>query len=211
MTDYLALFPLPIVVFPSEKLNLHIFEPRYRQLIHDCKESGITFGITPYLEGSLQILGTEVELLQISHTYPDGQMDIKCQGLGTFFNVKYLQNYKDRLYSGAEINRLITDLVGNEKLNHRIVKLMERLYQNMGIHREIPDPMISGFSFRVGHHIGLNKQQEFELLSGVTEQIRQEYIIRHLENFIPKAEEIATLRERIQMNGHFKNIDPPVV
>ena len=49
--DKIALFPLSLVVFPGEELRLHIFEPRYKQLIHDCTTDNITFGIPPYFEG----------------------------------------------------------------------------------------------------------------------------------------------------------------
>ena len=45
MARMLPLFPLQIVVFPGEDLNLHIFEPRYKELIGECKDKGIHFGI----------------------------------------------------------------------------------------------------------------------------------------------------------------------
>ncbi|MFN9379919.1 MAG: LON peptidase substrate-binding domain-containing protein, partial [Bacteroidota bacterium] len=47
----LPLFPLQLVVFPNEKVNLHIFEPRYKKLIRHCEENSENFGIIPYIKG----------------------------------------------------------------------------------------------------------------------------------------------------------------
>jgi ATP-dependent Lon protease len=57
MPRLLPLFPLNLVVFPHEKLNLHIFEPRYRQLVRDCLEQNLTFGIPPFLDNYPQRAG----------------------------------------------------------------------------------------------------------------------------------------------------------
>ena len=56
----LPLFPLDMVVFPRQQVLLHIFEPRYRELIGDCETDGITFGISPFLADGLANFGTEV-------------------------------------------------------------------------------------------------------------------------------------------------------
>ncbi len=57
------LFPLNIVVFPGEELNLHIFEPRYRALIRDAEREGFSFGIPSYVHQKLGY-GTEVSLVR---------------------------------------------------------------------------------------------------------------------------------------------------
>ena len=82
--DKIALFPLSLVVFPGEELRLHIFEPRYKQLIHDCTTENITFGIPPYFEGKDLRYGTELEVTEIVKKYDDGKMDIKAKGIGWF-------------------------------------------------------------------------------------------------------------------------------
>ncbi|MEL7221839.1 MAG: LON peptidase substrate-binding domain-containing protein, partial [Bacteroidota bacterium] len=69
MYRQLALFPLQIIAFPGEAVNLHIFEPRYRQLITDCVEEGITFGIPSFVNGKVNEFGTEVKLIKIEKTH----------------------------------------------------------------------------------------------------------------------------------------------
>ena len=58
----LPLFPLSLIVFPNEPLNLHVFEPRYRQLVLDCIEDKQTFGIPPFLNEELQDYGANVTI-----------------------------------------------------------------------------------------------------------------------------------------------------
>ena len=57
MTDFLPLFPLKLVAFPGEELNLHIFEPRYKQLIREFEQNGTTFGIPTFLDNKVLDFG----------------------------------------------------------------------------------------------------------------------------------------------------------
>ena len=69
MTNFIPIFPLSIVVFPGEQLNLHIFEPRYKQLIRECAEQQKPFGIPSVIENNVQELGTLVEIKEIRKVY----------------------------------------------------------------------------------------------------------------------------------------------
>ena len=71
----LPLFPLNIVAFPGETLNLHIFEPRYKELITDCIKSDYVFGIPSFVKNKIEV-GTTAKILKIEKTYEDGRMDI---------------------------------------------------------------------------------------------------------------------------------------
>ena len=60
----LPIFPLRMVVFPKEKVNLHVFEPRYKQLIKECHQKGITFCIPFYNKN--RMMPTVVEVVGVS-------------------------------------------------------------------------------------------------------------------------------------------------
>ena len=75
MIDFLPLFPLKLVAFPGERLNLHIFEPRYKQLIRECSENQITFGIPAFIDNKIVNIGTEIKLEKIENTYENGELD----------------------------------------------------------------------------------------------------------------------------------------
>jgi Lon protease-like protein len=65
MTNFIPIFPLNIVVFPGEKLNMHIFEARYKQLINDCVEQKKSFGIVSATDGKLRNFGTLINVEEI--------------------------------------------------------------------------------------------------------------------------------------------------
>ena len=79
MTNFIPIFPLGIVVYPDENLNLHIFEPRYKQLITECFSQKKQFGIPTMIESRLQDYGSLVTILEITKVHDDGEMDIKTQ------------------------------------------------------------------------------------------------------------------------------------
>ena len=80
MTNFIPIFPLELVVYPSEELNLHIFEPRYKQLISECHTNGRLFGIPAVIGNRMQDYGTLVRLKEITNVHENGEMDIKTEG-----------------------------------------------------------------------------------------------------------------------------------
>ena len=79
----LPLFPLQIVVFPGEEVPLHIFEPRYRQLVRDMNDAGEPFGIALLRRGAqaeeTHEIGCTVRIEQ-TEPFPDGRFNIMCRG-----------------------------------------------------------------------------------------------------------------------------------
>lgn len=210
MDNFLPLFPLQLVAFPGEDLNLHIFEPRYRQLIKECNETGMTFGIPAFIDSRVQECGTEIELVKIEKQYTDGKMDVRTKGVGTFIIEEFFSRAPNKLYSGATIKRVTNNHDGDIVISQKIITHIEALYNVMNINRTVPD--IATFStYDVAHHVGFNLNQEYDLLKIPNEQDRQMYMLQHLEQLVPMVQEMENLRKRIQMNGHFKDIIPPKV
>ena len=81
----IPIFPLQLIVFPGESLNLHIFEQKYRQLFADLKSGTITFfGIPPVVDHQMHAFGTRLILTDIVKNYPGGEMDVSTQGIDVF-------------------------------------------------------------------------------------------------------------------------------
>ena len=91
--DRIPLFPLNVVLFPGEELPLHIFEPRYKQLINECYQTKKPFGIPPFINGQVTEMGTLVQVLEISQVYEDGKMDIKTEGLKVFRILEVIKEF----------------------------------------------------------------------------------------------------------------------
>lgn len=207
----LPLFPLSIVVFPGEELKLHIFEPRYRQLVHDCIKENLTFGIPPYLEGKSLKYGTELRLTEILKTYPDGKLDIQAMGIGYFIIDDFFRIMHGKLYPGGNIQRMMWSGNADVVYSTRIVSLIEDLYTTMKINN-VKIPTAKDYrTFHLAHKIGLNLEQELQLLTITEEVDRQIFIIEHLEHLLPIVKDAENLRKRAELNGHFQNIIPPEV
>ncbi len=203
---YLPLFPLQSVFFPGEKIPLHIFETRYRQLIHDCKEEAMNFGIPVYLD-SLMSFGIEVQLQEIIQLYPGGEMDIICKAKSVFKLLSFENTMPLKPYAGGEVVFLENIKDGTNKQKEKIVSAIDDLYFVMGIPSiaNLPDNFDS---FTLAHKIGLSKAQEYELLQITKESERLNYIDQHLQQVTKVLKEVNRTKEVIQLNGHFKNFDP---
>lgn len=206
MTPPLALFPLQIVVFPNERLPLHIFEDRYKQLVEDCQRENKNFGIPPYLDNSMKY-GTEMQLMEIVKQYPNGAMDVMCKATKVFRIKDFYKRLPGKEYAGAEVE-YIENIADGELLQKELLfNLIGDLYKLLGV----PPPPFSIKninSFSLSHKIGLSMHQEYELLRTSSESKRLAYIIKHLEVAIPLVREINRTQQVIEMNGHFKNFDP---
>lgn len=209
MQKYLPLFPLNIVVFPGEKLNLHIFEPRYKQLIEDCLDNDNTFGIPTYLKKEVAGYGTEIRILGVEKKYETGEMDIRTEGLGIFKIIKFDRLAPGKLYAGGEVEEVENQEDGDIVMKVQIQEKLQELYAALGISnifQELPEDFKT---YDIGHHLGLNTEQEYTLLQCESEATRQEMILQHLEQVLPIVAETERLKERVKLNGHFKNLTPP--
>ncbi|MEM1321047.1 MAG: LON peptidase substrate-binding domain-containing protein [Bacteroidota bacterium] len=209
MTDFIPLFPLKMVVFPGEQLNLHIFEPRYKQLIREVEQNGTTFGIPAFIDNKIMSLGTEIELLDIVKRYDDGKLDIKTQGIGLFRIDTYYEEAAGKLYAGADIERVEHQGEGDPALSRRILRYLNELFALLKINKKVPKTEDRFDSFEIAHHVGFSLEQEYEFLCQSSELERQDYMVSHLEQMIPVVREMERLRKRVQLNGHFKNVIPP--
>ncbi|NDK55420.1 LON peptidase substrate-binding domain-containing protein [Pontibacter fetidus] len=209
MPDYLPLFPLNIVVYPGEKLNLHIFEPRYKQLVLDCIMSGKNFGIPTYIQNSVGQFGTEVEILGIEKKYDNGEMDIRSKGTRVFKVLKFDRTAPGRLYAAGEVEWVTYADDEDIVTKTRIRECMEKLYEALGLKSLSMDLKTDFKSFDIAHQLGLNLDQEYALLQMLHESDRQEAILQHLENILPIVLETEKLKERVKLNGHFKYLKPP--
>ncbi len=217
MTNFIPIFPLGIVIYPAETVNLHIFEPRYVQLINDCRVNGKSFGIPVTINNDLQEIGTLVAITEVVNEYPSGEMDIKIKGEKIFRKLEIIPSIPDKLYSGAIVT--YPDNIedeGNNKLMISLVNGIKELHRLLEIKKDFKKPDEELLSYDIAHHAGLSIDEEYELLGLFMEIQRQEYLKRHLQKVLPLLMQMEQLKEKIRLNGHFKNlssldlnIDPP--
>jgi len=99
----IPMFPLTLLPLPGELVPLHIFEPRYKQLLEDAETSDIGFGIFLNHLCNEKKLGSLMKLESVIKRFPEGEADIVVRCIDVFSVDKLLRNYKNKLYPGGEI------------------------------------------------------------------------------------------------------------
>jgi len=206
MTNFIPIFPLHIVAYPGECLNLHIFEERYKQLIAECVEFKKPFGIPSVLSNSMADLGTLMEVTEIVKTYDDGSLDIKTRGVKVFRVLEIVQNIPEKLYDGAIVSypEKNDTIIPHYSIN--LLEAMRELHKVMQVNKDFKKADEALSSYDIAHHAGLTLEEEYEVLSLFREDQRLEYIKRHITKLLPMAIAMEAMKERINLNGHFKQL-----
>lgn len=206
MIDRLPLFPLQTVVFPQEKLPLHIFEKKYLAMLEECEDTGMTFGIPAFIDNYMEY-GTEVQLSRIVRRHSSGAKDVICKGLRAFRIKEILPRGEKENYGGGIVEFLPNVSDGERIQREQLISLISELY----FHLELPPPKISAetiTSYSLVHKMGLSLQQEYTLLKLTSEKERLSFLINHLCISIPVVQEMNRTRSVIELNGHFKDFNP---
>lgn len=207
MINFIPIFPLSLVVYPGEELNLHIFEPRYKQLIEECAALQKPFGIPIVTNNKLNEMGTLVDITEITTKFENGEMDIKSKGLKVFRILEIIKEVPDKLYSGAIVNYPSNrEDAGKRELMQAIINSIRELHRVLNVTKDFKKPDEELNAYDIAHHAALSLEQEYELLGLMQEVQRQEYLKRHLAKVLPMLAEMETLKEKVKLNGHFRNL-----
>jgi len=108
-TAILPYFPLSVFLFPGEDIPLRIFEPRYKQLIDEARNLGITFAIPFVIEKEVQEFGCEVRLKNVVAEKEGGHMVIVVESVAVVEIISYNKQLEGKLYAGGNIRRIPCD------------------------------------------------------------------------------------------------------
>ncbi len=202
--ETLPIFPLGLVLYPEEELPLHIFEPRYRDLVSDCMQTDSPFGIVLYQEGSMSEIGCTAHIDNIVTAYDDGRKDILITGVD---RMHVLDVSKEKSYLTADIEILeddeqVIDINVRERVIAQHIKLLE-LAGRTPAPTTYQDRLF--LSFFIAHNSGLSVEQKQTVLEMEGEAGRLDFLAAHLEQFIPMVEEVEAIRVKVRSNGHFKD------
>ncbi len=206
MINFIPIFPLNIVVYPGEELNLHIFEERYKQLINECFVEKKPFGIPVVLKDKIAEIGTLVFVTEIVKKYEDGRIDIRTKGIKIFQILEVITSVPDKLYSGAIVNYPDNNETKNIKMMSRVVAGIRELHRLLKVNKDFNRNDEELVSYNLAHHAALSYEEEYELLGLLREDQRLEYLKRHLKKTLPIIAGAEKLKEKIKLNGHFKEL-----
>ncbi len=200
MDALIPLFPLDVVLFPGTPLPLHIFEPRYKEMIGECLTHNRTFGVIRAVEQGLAEVGCTAEIVTIVKEYPDGRLDLVSEGRKRF---ELLRVNQERSYLQGEI-LVIDDEPGAppQEDTSRAIQLHSELLAIAGAKQDLSaaDPLF--LSFYLAGSLPLDLDFKQKLLSLRSEAERLSLLISYLETIIPNLHRAATAREKAGGNGH---------
>ena len=151
-------------------------------------------------------VGTLVDIVEISKVYDTSEMDIKTRGQKVFRVLEIIDEVPDKLYSGAIVSYPANTGLGKKLLMSKVIFAIKDLHKLLKVKRPFHKNEDDLNSYDVAHHAGLTLKEEYEFLTLTNELQRQEYLKRHLAKVLPVVAEMELLKEKIKLNGHFKNI-----
>jgi Lon protease-like protein len=185
----LPIFPLDLVLLPGVPLPLHIFEPRYREMIAECLERKKPFGVVRASSDGVADIGCTAEIMSVTKKYDDGRMDILTRGVDRF-EVIHVNN--DRSFLQAEIS-VMQDEDEDEgepakptaQLATEAVRLHAEIAKLAGTEPSGPDEHAGNLSFLLAGSLPLDLDFKQNLLSTLSEARRLEAVIGYLEAVLP--------------------------
>ena len=203
----LGLFPLPIVLVPTERIPLHIFEPRYRELIAECIEHGEEFGLVLATgDGAVHKIGTRAAVAQVLEVLDDDAMNIVVEGGERFRLVD--------LTSGRSFTTGIVETVEDEDEPpleadvERATEVFRQLAEAADSDVDLPDPRSPLYDFELTARVDFAVSSKQELLAMTSPRARMKTLIELLETALEAVQLEAVLRERASRNGKVSPLDP---
>lgn len=192
MNSLLPIFPLELVLLPGTPLPLHIFEPRYKEMIAECLEQKKPFGVVRASSEGVADIGCTAEIMSVTKTYDDGRMDILTRGVDRF---EVIEVNEDRSFLQAEISvvedepeRPAPDMVT------QAVRLHAEIAKLAGTELSGPDEQAANLSFLLAGSLPLDLDFKQSLLATPSEAKRLEAVVGYLEAILPGLRRAAKAR-----------------
>ncbi len=190
----IPLFPLNIVLFPGMVLPLHIFEPRYRQMIADCQRQELEFGVvlvqaeSTFMREEPHAIGTMAEIRDLDRL-EDGRLNIIAMGTHRF---RILSQHRKKPYlSGLvefyeDISEPLEDLLFVNRQARSLfadyIDLLLKAANEKDVKAELPsDP--EALSYFIAYFLDLEReqQQHFLELTSTLQRLKEEIVILRRE------------------------------
>jgi Lon protease-like protein len=198
MTE-LGLFPLGVVLLPTEQLPLHIFEDRYKELIGECLADDGEFGLVYADDDGLRDLGTRARVVEVLTRFEDGRLNILVEG-GERFRLTELtdgRSFNTGLVTGIED---VHDPAEGAAVDEAL-RLFGALREVTGSAVEAPDRGDAQLSFAMAAKVELPVDEKLALLAETSERLRLGRVQELLANALLTAQRVRRAAERAATNG----------
>jgi len=203
--DRIPLFPLNVVLLPGADLPLHIFEPRYLEMVSRCLKEKTEFGVLLALPKGVVRVGCTAEIIEVVKRYDDETMAILTVGRERF---RVIEFFDEKPLAEGQVDYLEDrDSPANLSLFRELVELYETchtlLFEDYPKNTESPDS--TGFSFLVAGTLPMDLMWKQQILELRSEADRQERLVGYLRAWAPHLQKTGVMRQRAGGNGHGLN------
>jgi ATP-dependent Lon protease len=203
----LGLFPLPIVLAPTERIPLHVFEPRYRELIDECVATDAEFGLALSTgDGAVHEVGTRTRVADVLEVLQDGRMNIIVEGGARF---RLLELTTGRTFTTGIVEPLVDeDDPADEVDLERVLELFRELAALAESDVDTPDSSSPTFDWEISARVDFGVEPKQELLAMTSPRRRMARLVEVLETSLEALRAEQALRERAGRNGKVSPVDP---
>ena len=196
----LPLFPLELVLLPGTPLPLHIFEPRYKEMIRECISAEAPFGVVRAFEEGIAEVGCTAEIITVTKEYPDGRMDLICEGRKRF---EVIEVNRDRSFLQAEVLIVPDDPeAAAQEERVKAVQLHLEILSLAGAVQDLSAADQNQLSFYLAGSLPLDLDFKQKLLAMRSEALRIQAVAAYLETILPQLKRAARARQTAGGNGH---------
>lgn len=197
----IALFPLDVVLFPGAPLPLHIFEPRYKEMVNECIEKKTSFGMVRARENAVAEVGCTAAILSVNKEYEDGRLDIVTEGKQRF---SIIELNHERSFLQAEVTWFDDEEPAAIPPSDAAtaIQLHEQLLDALGQETEEVEPGASLVSFQLAYELPVDLDFKQAILEMKSEAERLETLIEYYRATLPKLEKTLRARDKASGNGH---------
>jgi Lon protease-like protein len=201
LNTLLPLFPLDLVLLPGVPLPLHIFEPRYKEMIQECLDQKSVFGMIRSKEEKLATIGCTAEIINVLKKYPDGRMNILAEGKRRF---EVLQVNQDRAFLQADVFYLDDESEPAAAVDvKKAIALHEEIMKLAGAQAEdIEESETSRLAYRLAGSLPFDPDFQQALLEMNSEANRTRSLILFFEQLLPALYRNANAKKKAGGNGH---------
>ena len=196
----LGLFPLPLVLVPTERIPLHIFEPRYQELIGECLETDGEFGLVLATgDGAVHEIGTRARVAAVLQTFDDGRLDIVVEGGERF---RLLELTRGRSFQTGIVEEVVDD---DESPDEDDVERALTVFRDLAAATEsevdLPEADSPDLVWELAARIDFGIDPKQEILASTSPAQRMHRLVELLEASLDAVKLERILRERAGGNG----------
>lgn len=193
----IALFPLQVMLLPGEQTQLHIYEDRYKELLHDIESERLQFGI-PFTDKNHKLkYGVIVNLIKVIKRHPNGEMDILVEASDLFEIDEYNNAMPGKTYPGGKIK-----LINHN--DHKVLSpFLKKLFTNFANYYDRKDEILNYIHdlkrYEMASLIGLDNKEKIKFIA-LSPAEQERFMLRKLNYLLLLINQEKRVHNNIYLN-----------